>query len=256
MAYKKGLRKGKHTLRAAKRMLAIAARFKALDTPPDVSFNWAQAVEDIIGGPDDWLMLLNDKLGDCVIADDLHFKMVCDAHGLAPFTLPTDTEATILYEQIGGYDPDEPDATDNGCAPDDNLKYMEQQGWYSNGGNVDVTNLTHLKWATHIFTVRWCIDAPDFMDVQFDKTGVFDYTGQTYKSDGGHDMRCVGYTRDYNGDPLWQIITWGKRVQATDRFRMQFLTQAEIDVVPVVVQNAGTAPAGMDLDALLNDLSS
>lgn len=249
--YRIGMRYPKHTKDAARRMMVLHARLAALGTPPASSFDWAQAVEAVVGGPDKWGMFLNDQLSDCVEADDLHFRMICMAHGQGPFVMPTDNDAEGLYSAIAGGSA----SNDVGTDPSTNLTWMETNGWYGGGGPIDLADPNHLLWATHIFSTRWCIACPSFAEAQFDTTGVWDYTGQKYKDEGGHDVRCSGYTLTADG-LVYDIETWGRRIKATQRFADKFLTMAEVDIVPVVVQTAQTAPAGMDLSAVLSDLAA
>ena len=147
--------------------------------------------------------------------------------------------------------------TDYGTDPSENLKYMESSGIlghvYKAGGAIDVRSTDHLRWGMHIFGgLRFCINCPDFADDAFDQ-GIWDYSGQTYRLEGGHDIRGVAYEM-VDGEPLWEIITWGKRIRMTQAFWEEFGTLAEADLSPDLITAAGTAPTGLDLGTMIADL--
>ena len=88
--------------------------------------------------PSDWAakallairrMYLNDRLGCCVISYGAHQEGVWTGNVTGqPVLFP---DATILaeYEAIGGYDPANPLATDNGCNPVDALNSWTAKGF-------------------------------------------------------------------------------------------------------------------------------
>ena len=262
MKYKLGLIHPRHTLRGAMKMAALAPHLAALGAPPASSFVWADAVEKVMGG-NDWLMLGNDKIGDCVIADNFHHLMICTANGAGPMVKPTDADAEALYSAITGYNPNDP-TSDAGTDPSVNLTYMEQTGAlghkYTAGAQIDVHNMSHIYWGLHLFGgLRFCIQCPDFVDEQFERTGVWDFDGQLYDIQGGHDIRAVGYSDAAvgpDGAPFIEVVTWGKRIVMTQRFWEKFGIMAEADVSPDVIQATGVAPTGLNLQAMLDDLKA
>lgn len=58
-------------------------------------------------------MLLNDELGNCVMAARLHMRMIW-LKSKGSIYVPTDKEALTDYERVGDYIPGD-DSTDNGC---------------------------------------------------------------------------------------------------------------------------------------------
>ena len=60
-------------------------------------------------------MLLNNELGDCICAEDLHLSAMRAANA-GTVWVPSDAEALTLYQIVGGYVPGN-SATDQGCDP-------------------------------------------------------------------------------------------------------------------------------------------
>jgi len=258
MRFKTGLIHPPHTIRRARRMMVMARHLDKLGSPPETGFAWHDQVEKQVGGPDKWGMLLNDQLGDCVIADDLHFLMVCLANGSGPFRMPSDGDAEALYERIAGYVPGDP-STDYGTDPSVNLHYMMQTGvlgqTYEAGATIDAENANNMMWGCHIFGgLRFCINCPDIADDMYDR-GIWDYNGEPYRIEGGHDIRAVSYDT-VDGEPLWEIVTWGRRIKMTASFWKEFGTSAEADLASDIITAQGTAPTGLDINAMIADLQA
>jgi hypothetical protein len=72
-------------------------------------------------------VLLNDQLGDCVIAAGYHFVATATGNAGDLFKV-TDGQVTADYSAIGGYVPGRP-STDNGCDEITALNYWTEHGF-------------------------------------------------------------------------------------------------------------------------------
>lgn len=232
------------------------AKYLTEDTklpPPPVDIDWGKHITD-------WGMLLNDQLGDCTIAGMMHLVQ-CMSADTGNEVEPTDAEALAAYEQLAGYNPNDPN-TDQGAYLPDILT-----GWHSTGvsigGNldhvvayvrVDPTNALHVRQAMDIFGPLYIgIDLP----VTAQDQDVWDIPpGGTTSGDGqpgswgGH---CVIATAAHDSGGIFDLITWGAVKQCTGRW-----WDAYVDEVWAVVHKdwvgQGTTPAGFNLKQLLADM--
>lgn len=242
--YKLGLNHMAHTSLLAKRLLALGTHLDALGVPPSASFPWFLAVERLVA----WGMKGNDTYGDCVEADDSHQLMTWTANGAGPFVNPSDLDTVVLYHAIAG-------PLDQGTSPDANAEYLRTTGFLGHKiddwAPVDIDQPAHIQWGIHIFGgVKFCVMLPDFAEDDFETKGVWDYHGQAYKIEGGHDILAVAY----NSDGTYDIITWGKRIKMTPAFASAFLTAVIAVSSRDVVMKSGLAPTGLQYDAMLQDL--
>ena len=114
---KQARRHDERTLRLS-RYLASAAQ--PLAAPPSV---------DYTGGVTDWGMMLNDQLGDCIIADGPgHATQVWTLNATGTMVTPPDSLILATYEKWCGYDPAKP-ASDQGGVELDVLNAWRQQGF-------------------------------------------------------------------------------------------------------------------------------
>ena len=74
-----------------------------------------------------WGMLLNDRMGCCAIAGPAHIEMLWRDNTGSPFT-PEENCVLAGYEAVGGYNPADPEATDNGCAMLNVMNYWRNTG--------------------------------------------------------------------------------------------------------------------------------
>ena len=103
-----------------------------LPTAPD-AVDYTPAVDAAIAaaGLPDWGMLKNDTLGICAVAAADHIDMVWTANA-GDFAQPTDADAVQVYEEVTGYNPNDP-STDQGTDPLELLKYWTNIGILVNG---------------------------------------------------------------------------------------------------------------------------
>jgi hypothetical protein len=186
--------------------------------------------------------------------------MLWTALGKGPVVEATTAQALSEYAAIAGFNPADPNS-DQGTDPTANAEYLKKIGFL--GHRIadyvvaDPANADHLKWAMQIFGgVKFCINLPDFAEDLFDAGKPWDYDGRPYQTEGGHDILGVQYTTDGSGAVVWDVVTWGRRIQMTERFAREFLATA----IPVCsadfIRRNGTAPNGLDLTAMLADLAA
>ena len=119
---------GKRPRRHDPRTLKLA-RYMTAALPP------APASVDYTRGTADWGMMLNDQLGDCIIADGPgHATQVWTLNASGTMVTPPDSLILATYEKWCGYNPADP-ATDQGGIELDVLNDWRQQGF--NGQTLD-----------------------------------------------------------------------------------------------------------------------
>src|SRR5580704_11127167 len=76
-----------------------------------------------------WGMMLNDQLGDCVIAQDGHVILLWTClTGTHQAAFLSDAQVLAGYEAVGGYVPGDP-STDQGCNMLTNAQYFQSTGF-------------------------------------------------------------------------------------------------------------------------------
>lgn len=159
------------------------------------------------------LVYLNDKFGDCVIAGRYHVAGVETANSASGTTfIATDDQLIRDYSAIGGFDPKNPDATDQGCDEDTALAYWQHHGLADGTKDLgslalDASNKAEVMQAIYLFeNVIICIELPDHWVNPFPEKNdfVWDVAGAPVP-ENGHSIMACGY------DPVKgvRISTWG-----------------------------------------------
>ncbi len=156
-------------------------------------------------------LYLNDQYGDCVIAAGYHIVGVetGNADGSKPF-IATDQEIVADYSAIGGFDPNNPNATDNGCDEQTALNYWTNHG-FADGTQilgwlaVDATNKEEIQQAMFLFeNLLFGLELPDSWIDPFPSANGFVWNVGASDPSNGHAVCGVGY----NSKGV-QIDTWG-----------------------------------------------
>lgn len=185
--------------------------------PPDAVDNWTKAEAALS------TMLLNDKLGDCVCAADLHLASMRAANAGVLWT-PIDSQALSLYETVAGYDPTNP-ATDAGTDPMALVRYRLGNA-YPDGATlrdarlVDTCNVVAVKQALWLATgcLAWA-SLPDAWESEEGDGDVWDVAGDPNPNNG----HCIGLVC-YDDHIL--VSTWGEQVKLTFAAAAKYLTQS------------------------------
>ena len=179
-------------------------------------------------------MLLNDQLGDCVIAAMMHMvqQWTYFASNGTAMQVATDAEALSAYEAIGGYVPGDA-STDNGCDMLSALNYWRNTGIVVNGqvhkiaGYVELnpTNLLQVEQAIYMFGNAFTgVQLPTSAQGEDAWTvtdgGIYAPTGQP----GGWGGHCVPLDAD---SPITlTCVTWGSLLKMSHNFRLDYMDEA------------------------------
>lgn len=202
--------------------------------------------------PNDWGMLGNDMVGDCVIAMALHYlEMVTAIHGI-PLTYTTQ-QALDLYSAITGYDPKQTDTsgfnpTDNGTAMTDLFAYWQKTGIYGHKikawASIKYTDPVKLNQAIDIFGAALVgINVAQSMEDQFQANLPLNapFKGGSV---GGHGIPIPGF-----GKYGRTCISYGQRWEM-DLQAAQQIDEAYVVITPEWLSKASRTPLGMDMTAL------
>lgn len=248
----------KHNLRTMKGALILGRALDSLGTPPFASQDWTKAVKD--QNNNQWEMLGNDQVGDCVIADDGHYLMLRTAN-VGTIVVPTTPQIINQYSTETGYVVGD-ESTDNGTNETDDGQYMISTGLLGHkadaAGMIDPHNLDHIKWGVEIFgRTRLGIVVPQYLMEQFSDGDIWHYDASRDQTPlGGHDVPLVRYFDPGTG----VVITWGKEqeVDLESFFAASsgLVEEAHGEVFDDWMDKAGTSPSGFDRAALIADLKA
>jgi len=245
---------GKLPKREDTRTLKLTKYLKVEELPAaPAAVDWTKAVPQ-------YGMLLNDQLGDCVIAGMMHLAMgwVANAGGKIP--VPTDQEVLAAYSAIGAYVPGDP-STDNGCNMLDALKYWKNTGIQIQGAvsqivafaEVNLQNFAEVKAALWLFGglfTGWALPESAENAKTWNVTASLHGKGKP-GSWGGH---CAPLAAD-SSSGQFQAITWGELMPTTQNFVTDYCDEAYAVLSSEWIEQNGEAPCGFDLKALQQDLS-
>jgi hypothetical protein len=242
------LKLGRLASRHDPRTLKLARYLKA-DAMPAIplSARWGNGIKD-------WLMLGNDKAGDCVFVTAFHMLMEWrKEHGID--LNPTDDEVLSLYSQLAGYDPARP-STDVGYNELDLLKYWQSTGIagrpISAFVSVDTAELQHMRAAIYLFGAVFAgVTLTQRAMDEFNARKTWNQTNPWFGAGvlGGHAVPIVGY--DANG--FW-CVTWGRLQYLTNEWWQKYGDEAWAALSYDWSAKEFNAPNGFDLNKLLTDL--
>lgn len=208
----------------------------------------------------------NDVWGDCVIAGIMHLIGVWtgNANNGSPF-IATDAQVQDAYTKIGGFDPNNPTATDQGCDEVTALNFCQQTGVgdgvkFSGWTAVDGTNQTEIQQAVSLFEggLMFGIALPDAWISPFPSASgfVWDVAGDP-NPNNGHCIVGVGYTAQGVLISTWGLIgtiTWAAIAKyATQSGGGELYTALSPDQVAA---GQAKAPNGVAWDDLLGDFNA
>lgn len=232
---------------------AVKLKFKAYFHTEDIP------VPDVIRPPKiyEWLMLANDRVGDCVMAGAAHETMLFSSE--VGNSVPVFDNASVLsdYSAITGYDPKDPNS-DQGTNMADAAKYRQKTGIVDSSGvrhTVDVyadianADLKSLALATYLFGavgVGVRVTQKD-MD-QFEAAEPWSSLGGDVL--GGHYIPCVG--RNSHGNFLF--VTWGRLHAATPEWVANRMDEGIAYISRERLTTKGLSPEGYSETQLIHDL--
>ena len=218
---------------------------------------------------DNWLMFMNDSIGDCAVAGPIHLLMLWLKQG-GKNVIFTDQNALKTYQAISGYDPSDPNS-DVGCNLRDVLKYWKNIGIPDSKGNLHkIGAFVQLNQADHqeIKIAQYLLsgldigfNVPAYAMTQFEKGQIWDVQTKNANIEGGHCVVPTGYGKYPNAsgnvakvtkDGVW-VITWGKAQFMTWAFWDKYVDESWGVLDPEFLNN-GKSPDGFDLANLQADL--
>ena len=211
-----------------------------------------------------WPVLLNDQLGDCVIAAMGHMVQQWTyfaTEGAAMQTM-TNAEALAAYEAIGGYDPNNPDS-DDGASMLEALNYWHNEGIAVQGQNhkiagyvqINTNDLLEVRQAIwmfgNLFTgLQMPLYAADEADWTVAQGGIYTPAGAP-GSWGGH---CVPMMAE--SPETLTCVTWGARLKLSHNFLFDYADEAYAVLSNDWITSQGETIAGFDLAALRRDIAA
>lgn len=206
-----------------------------------------------------WGMLMNDELGDCEIARQLHSVMLWNAAAGHQVAF-TDNEAVRVYSAVTGYDPRDPN-TDQGTVMRDCLKYAQKTGVIDSHGMthrigaylaIDPKDTAQLLRALYLCDqVAMGFEFPASAMTQFNQGKPWTVVHGS-PIEGGHAIEVVGRPKAEN----LQAVTWGALQILTFGFYRTYNDEAWAVISPEALAGNGKTLEGFDLAALNADLAA
>jgi hypothetical protein len=213
-------------------------------------------------GPD-WGMLGNDNLGDCVWAGAAHETMLWnkEAGSVVNFS---NTGVLSDYSAVTGYDPNDPQHTDNGTDMQQAASYRRGTGVIDAAGTrhkiaayvgLQVGDFDQLVLAMYLFGAAGIgFNFPVSAWNQFDTGVPWDVVAGTPAPTDGHYVPGLG--RDPDGNIV--VVTWGKTQLMTRKFYETYNDET-VAYLSEEMLLPGPKPKsldGFDLDQLQADLDA
>ena len=222
--------------------------FGALALPkPPASADWTSKISK-------WPMMLNDQLGDCVIAAMGHLTEVFSHYGRGRTLTPSDKTVLKAYEEIGGYNPSDPNS-DQGCVVTDALDHWSKIKF--SGRKIDAYaalnphDRTELSLSTWIFgNVFFGVALPDNWQAAIDAGQPWTDTRLPPDPNMGHAICAVAYNAT---GPI--VVTWGRLQQCSWAWIEKYADEAYC-VLAADWEYHATTPAGVDLATLKSDFAA
>lgn len=219
--------------------------------PPVVNYN---------GPPSINTMLLNDRLGNCVITAMIHYTQQMAAADGNPIPVPTEEEVIQNYSEIGGYVPGD-SSTDRGCVMLHALKHWRNTGLLIAGARhkigafatVDYKDPVEFQTALYLFGGIFSGFA---LPTAIQSSPVWPRPSYTCKwrwgSWGGHAVTQSAYDRSIPN--IYSTKTWGMLVPTHQKFVTRYCDEAYVVLSESWLGPDNLCPAGVDQARLLLDL--
>jgi hypothetical protein len=204
-----------------------------------------------------WGMLGNDSVGDCVIAGADHETMLWTKEGSTEAIFKA-ANAISDYSAITGYNPNDPNS-DQGTDPRTACLYRQKTGLIDANGNrhkigaflaLDQTNLNEVLEAAYLLSAIG-------IGIQFPASAMDQFNaGQTWtvvsgsQIEGGHYVPVFAYDGTY-----LYCVTWGKVQKITKGFFTTYCDEAWAILSQEFLNKQGVSPEGFNLSQLQADLA-
>lgn len=236
------------------RLSAYLDTTKFVQPVPDVPYPSSAALQDV---------LANDVYGDCTCAGALHGIEAINLAAGVTVTFTRD-DAIKLYQLSCGFDPNNPQATDNGGDELTVLDFIAEKGIDGNGAHktagsllVDAANDLECRWVVYnLRQLYYGVGLPDPWVNPFPSTNgfVWDVAGSA-DPNNGHCFVALG--TNSQGD---LIDTWGEEGVVTKSARAAYAVSSaggELHTIvtpELIVAASQTTPTGLGWQDLLSDL--
>lgn len=213
------------------RIPAMARFMKAVPKPPPSADRYSK-IKQQKNVP----LFKNDTLGDCTCATPSQGIYQWTLYDKGNALAVPDDKVVQLYSETCGFNPNDPQDTDNGGIISNVLAYLAKTGYDIGDGTrhkilsaaLNHTDLDEIKDAINIGAcVNWGVELP--LSAQ-NVNGVWDVPSQGIHSRqgrpggwGGHNCLLTGYD---SGKKLFYIFTWGMIVPASERFMLAYGVEA------------------------------
>lgn len=235
----------------------LKSYLRALPTPPATSDYSARAgvvLSDV---------MLNDRLGDCVIAAGYHVVGLETGNAGNTFHA-TQQQIVADYSAIGGYDPNNSDATDQGCDIPTALRYWQTHGM-ANGTKIigavaiDPADKVEIMLAMYLFENlyfgvalpdQWISPFPSGPGFKWDVAGPADPSNGHAFMGVGHDS--IGVHIDSWG--MLGVVTYAaiaKYCSAISGGELHALLTPD-----QLAKGVSKAPNGVDWQAIVSDFNA
>jgi hypothetical protein len=217
-----------------------------LPTPPK-SFSYARSAARSLAD-----VYLNAQYGCCVIAGGFHVRGVLSANA-GKEIIYADKDVIRDYSVIGGFDPRNPDQTDNGCNEQDALNYWTETG-FPDGGKLTAWLAVNPQDPEEYRLALWLFEnllyGSGLPDVWLaDPRPGFVWDAAPEDPDNGHCFIACGAD-----DGATQIDTWGMLGTLTEAAHAQDVDEMYVLLdQAMIAKGQQKAPNGFDWTQLVED---
>ena len=197
----------------------------------------------------------NSERGDCVVAGSLNTAKL-DNQTAGRAVKWNDNSWEKAYSEACGWDPNNPDATDNGCEITPFLDYVVKNGLEDADGNihkisnhvvVDQTDINEVMEVVYFFDkckigIQFCKAAQDQIQAGQPWTVVARDGGIL----GGHDVEIILIWMDTNGKIWLRVATWGTTQDMDLDFFNKYCDEAHTHISPEMLTAKGISIGGWD----------
>jgi hypothetical protein len=208
-----------------------------------------------------WGMFGNDTVGDCVWAGAAHETMLWNKEAMRTVTF-NDKNVLKDYSKVTGFDPSDPDHTDNGTDMQEAASYRRKTGVLDAKGKrhkvlaylaLRVGDVDQLALSMYLFSaVGIGFKFPDSAMAQFNAGKPWDVVAGPEPKEGHY---VPGFGRDKDGNIV--VVTWGRIQLMTPKFYKKYCDEAIAYVSSeMLVPPGNTSLEGLNVDQLLKDLNA